>query len=115
MSRTDKDDPIWVRADYFQPRHHYWCGRSPRYACDLPAAPLRRHPHTTAVFRHCGWMPVRDWRTRPLLPAYTGWQDPQRRVVVNQCRRAVQQYNGSGEVDVVPVEPTKRRAMWDAW
>jgi hypothetical protein len=114
MSRTDATTPLWVRATWFRPKH--FCST---YAstwlpvrggpCDLPPEPRRIHPRIK-VRTHCEWVPQEDeyWRTKwyhwPVPRHFTRlvWRDPQRVLVRNQLVRARQEYNGSGDTDVVP-------------
>lgn len=128
MSRTDNTDPLWVRAEWWEPRH-FLCPRtcvSRWYRdCDLPDEPVRQHPQLVthrAGDPHCRWLPcwTESWswakRGAPFWswqPIYTG---PERRRVRDQCRKAMQEYRGSGEVDIIPSTTQHRHvAAWDYW
>lgn len=136
MSRTDKDQPLWVRAEWFEPRHR--CGWHLRYQldretgefsrqgwefdeCDLLGGPVREVNHTTwwrDKPMRCRWMPVWD-RRRPGRGAprwfvrlqFTG---PGRAHVRADCRRATAEHRGCGEVEVIPPTTQHRHsARWD--
>ena len=124
MSRTDKTDPWWVVAEWWEPCHDQCpeAGRRVR-ECDLPAEPVVRHPGRRYRFgRGCEWVPawpdrIRDVRTGP--PAWFVdhvWTSRTRARVRDDCRRAVKEYRATGEVDVVPpVDQHRHGAAWLWW
>lgn len=59
MSRTDKDMPDWVTAEWWEIRH-FRCQHTlwHRRPCDLPPAPRRQNPGRSR--RACHWIPVTD-------------------------------------------------------
>lgn len=121
MSRTDKDAPLWVQAEKFEPRHTcQWSHRT----CDLPAEPIRQLTMASPWRQgtRCTWWPDAGRRR-----VFTGsgvphwyvdhvWNSPQRAQVRDELRQAVKEYRGSGEVDVVPsVAQARNCAKWLYW
>ena len=117
MSRTDRDVPVWVRADFYEPSHAWRCetGRYGSERCTLPAGPKRRHRSTERTRRRCHWRPVRDWRTRETWFRGGCWRDPQRSAVRDSCRAAVQHHRADEELDLVPIEAARPTPGWDYW
>lgn len=86
MSRTDKDKPWWVRAEYYEPYHYCGWRKVRKYVltdevwpwgqvkkrfvgyewkyfgdCELPETPVRQHPKRYGRKRNpalCGWNAV---------------------------------------------------------
>ncbi len=142
MSRTDKDAPWWVRSTWFEPVHMYcqydltgrffWSRFPQRRVCDLLDEPaLGNFSHGSITWKtihrnpelaHCRWEPMwpsknRYKYTRPPSRAekHLEWWGPDRAHVRDLMIRARQQYNGSGDVDIV--EPTRhhRHAGKGGW
>lgn len=123
MSRTYKDRPLWVKAEYFVPMHSM-CENSgwgkPNRKCDLPENPIREHNRRTS-WKHvsCYWSSDFKEMTWPSPPKWYidhVWNNHIRTVVRDECRRAVMEYNGYGEVDVIPNIDQHRNCakwMWD--
>jgi hypothetical protein len=130
MSRTNKDKPHWVRTKWYVPVHIYCREASysaPRLGlrygryrrpglrdCDLPIEPVYANPRLLTWLKpplepsHCYWeatWPVR-WNypyTRPPRrdDRHLGWWGPDRRLVRDQCRKAIQEYHGSGDIEII--------------
>lgn len=125
MSRTDKDVPWWVAAEWYVPEHRYCreagsSRRSWQYSpwgdreCDLPESPIHHNPYMRARWRgrakevHCFWEAEWPWRLRY---RYTwgptredrrlAWWGPDRRRIRDECRKAAQEYRGTGDVEIV--------------
>lgn len=128
MSRTDKDLPHWLLSTWWEP-DHYRCQHtifSDGRACDLPDEPVRERPVKTTWktrVRSCTWRPCWDYYDRPYGPQgvppwfvrmeFTG---PERSRVRDECRKALKEYNSTGEVDAVPsVTQHRHMARWDWW
>ncbi|MBF9133351.1 hypothetical protein I0C86_30975 [Plantactinospora sp. S1510] len=129
MSDTDKTKPLWVRATWYEPHHlcrqragTRW-GR--QYDCDLPSEPVRQRPDGRRRARpRCRWEPIWDrpgvrwWHTgRPqewfIRERFTA---PDRLRARLDCLRAIKEYQGSGEVAVIPPTTQQRhqaRWLWD--
>lgn len=120
MSRTDKDKPYWVRTDWYRPVHNHCQHHDTPYdwqrfpngprQCDLPETPTY---YSSASWRMrqnpcCHW--EAEWPRLWRYP-YTrgprrddralGWWGPDRRLVRDQCRKAMQEYRGSGDMEIV--------------
>lgn len=131
MSRTDKDAPYWVRAEYYEPVHDWSCpdrvARSwqqyPRsnHNCTLPDTPIRTGPRGRRSPRIIPEVPECEWTAEWLKPWQGGyycyrrprrkdrhfwWWGPDRAHVRTVLIKARQQYNGSGDMDVI--EPVAR-------
>jgi hypothetical protein len=132
MSRTDKDAPYWVRADFYKPDHDWNCpdriARSwqhyPRVeACTLPAEPTRTDVHWPRTRKipevpQCRWVPAGwDRRYHTLPPRHYDrriyFHGPSRREIRDFCIKARQEYFGSGDVE--SMEPGKLRCALDWW
>lgn len=125
MSRTDKDAPWWVTAERYVPDHRYCqeAGQhtarrwqySPRgdRVCDLPAEPIYGNPRIRARWRglggeqHCTWEAEWPWRLRYRYTwgptredRHLGWWGPDRRLVRDECRKAAQEFRGTGVVEI---------------
>lgn len=129
MSRTTKDTPYWVRAEWYKPDHQCWQGTQYPYLhcryrreCDLPAKPVRhrfyKYPDQPTM---CTWEPVWDWKERRVngvpswFVAHT-WHNPQRVLMRSQLTRARKEWNGSGDTDVdVANYQHRNQARWLYW
>lgn len=126
VSRTFKDQPWWVTAVWWGSSHYpgcpnyigYWSrNRSPRN-CDLPPEPVVRHVGLRQ--RECRWEPIYPRLGRSLYRVTPPrWFidhidiSPTRSKVRDDCRKAVKEYNGSGEVDVIPpINQHRHCATW---
>ena len=118
MSRTDKDRPHWVTAEWWEERH--WGCQVTYYGttqrvCSLPAL-QRRNPQRS--LGQCYWYPV--WTYYPhhapgrdtLRLLYHG---PQRRAVRDTGRKALAEYRATGTVDVLHDTRQARHSVgyWD--
>ncbi len=133
MSRTDKDMPYWVTAEWWEPEHWHcenvtpwlrqWGARGPRRACDLPdqpvVAPPVRHTWRGRSMKTCTWVP--DDNRHPVGRAprwyiHHTWTGPQRVKVRDRGRRAIAEYRATGEVDVeLPRRQHRHGANWYWW
>ena len=116
MSRTDKDVPHWVSAEYYEPHHALRCGSRPgtkfgNEPCTLPARVVREPPQWGRTRRQCHWEPVwyeerrqyrycSTWGPRK-TDRHVYWWGPDRALVRDQLTTAKQQYNGSRDVENV--------------
>lgn len=128
MSRTDKDRPHWVSAEWWEPHHmckehtfsRWWTNT---HTCDLPAEPsLKREPRhhwRSGIPRCCHWVPVWERRTMPSPPKWFVdhmWHNPQRRAVRDDSNRARAEYRATGTVDTVhDTRQAKNCAHWYYW
>lgn len=127
VSRTDKDDPYWVRGRYTDRRraqHHWNCDSgAPAYAwgaystgdgshsCDLD------DPHNGGWGRGCYWHPLdRDlfpYTTRPdrdeIRDRYFG---PERTHIRDPLRAAARDWNTHGDTNIEPVNRQTRHSEW---
>lgn len=134
MSRTDKDAPYWVSAEWWEP-NHWGCEydvphgvrlvriarslrRGARRACDLPDRPVCHRPGFSA-WRHgprCIWEP--EYRGYPFshVPqwyVHHVWTNAERRSVRDDCRRALAERRAGGEVETEPsVRQHRHGAKW---
>lgn len=126
MSRTVKDQPLWVRAEWWKPWHYCDVHRSQRWGaveCDLPPEPVvRRTLFWLWEPTTCFWMPddsrLRNLNTPTPPKGFRDhvWTNKQRRLVRDQLRRAAQDWNGSGDTDVEPsVAQHRHCAGWLYW
>jgi hypothetical protein len=132
MSRSDNTQPYWMRAEWYEPIHrcieHGSGYRNRTEHCDLPNNPHRSRPvrftwKTTKEQRPtCWWEQMRYWgeyRFYDHAPKWFRqhiWSGSQRALVRNQLIRARQEYNGSGDTDVVPSTAQHRHcAAWLYW
>lgn len=129
MSRTDKDLPYWVAAEWWEPwhvrcRHDSILPTAGR--CRLPPVPVRRRP-VPITWRarkvRCEWLPCDDvlpdgrprrWYSQPpRLFIRHVWSGPQRRTVRDLGRRAAAEYRATGQVDTeLPVRQARHGAHW---
>jgi hypothetical protein len=121
MSHTDKDDPWWVRAKWWEPRHYcqeYGIGyRRGSYHCDLPQEPI--------VSINC-----KPWRSRTRCAWYPDFPDTQ--VKYRQHKRESRRlfFHGplrmkerlatrevvKGNIDVeFPDGRGRHSVLWDLW
>jgi len=122
MSRTDKDAPFWVRAEYYIPDHDWNCpdrtARSwqhwPRVeSCGLPPEPVRNDTPWVRLSRReapevplCRWVPEgwdRRYYTNPprRVDRRIYFHGPNRRVVRDFCVKARQEFAGCGDVEAI--------------
>jgi hypothetical protein len=122
MSHTDKTDPYWVHAEWWEPCH-YRCPHtaSPRYECDLPDEPIR-DPVYSVRFRvnACHWTPVWDRRAYgSYVPQWFNrvyFTRPERRRVRDQLTLARAEHRATGEVDVIPeARQHRHQGRWLYW
>lgn len=132
MSRTDKDAPYWVRAEYYRPDHRWDCpdriARSwqqyPRTSyCTLPPEPVLRDVSTPRSWRGrispCIWVPDgwdRKYYTRPPKrdDRRIFFHGPTRREVRDFCIKAKQEYLGCGDVEAIE-PPDMMPSQLDWW
>jgi hypothetical protein len=109
MSRTDKDVPNWVRTEYYTPHHARRCPNgwwnADRHLdvqeCTLTPTPVRASPSTLKE-TSCHWSPSWVWKnyTPSSQDRRWYWWGPDRARVRDACRKAAQEYNGSGETEI---------------
>jgi hypothetical protein len=124
MSRTDKDVPWWVATEWYEPDHN-GCQSAPSHVvrwtaspresrvCDLPEVPTRHNPYMRAWRgrkreMHCVWEAQWPWKARYRYgwgptreDCRLVWWGPDRRRIRDECRKAVQEYRGTGDVEIV--------------
>lgn len=132
MSRTDKDMPDHVRAEWWEAQHFRcpyatapkWGWYPERGECDLPAEPdVRLHIERRQQARRqrgmCTWEPVYDRNPLPPPPRwYIGhvYHWPERQAARVDCLNAAKEYRGSGEVETIPTTRQARNcAQWYWW
>ncbi len=121
MSRTDKTDPFWIRATWWEP-HHFRCARAPWLrsdrTCDLPAEPIVTSWYGSwyraRYLKNCVWLPSSAELYADGMASGPSWFStllftrPERRRVRDQITLARQQHRATGEVDVI-VETDQHR------
>jgi hypothetical protein len=133
MSRTDKDAPFWVRAEYYKPDHDWCCpdrtamvlrDRPRADHCTLPEAPIRAdvrriRPPKRRDVPQCQWVPDgwdRRYYTNPPRreDRRIYFHRPARQRVREFCAKAKQEYAGCGDVETI--EPWGwYPSMLDCW
>lgn len=135
MSRTDKDAPYWVRAEFYEPVHDWICpDRVPRpwqfyprssHSCTLPPEPVvvnmtwpRRYGRAVTDAPSCYWTAAgwdRKYHTRPprRIDRRIYFHGPNRRAVRDFCRKAGQEFRGTGAVMII--EPYPKPCQLDWW
>lgn len=128
MSRTDKTNPHWVNAEWWEPDHNscqHATWRRGWRDCDLPDNPVRLARFGRTMWHSktqtCEWSPMWTGRWGSLhgmngVPpwyvrmAYTA---PERRNVRDQLAKARAEYRATSEVDVIPATTQHRhQARW---
>lgn len=127
MSRTDKDVPWRIAAEWYAPLHMYcqydnfhvgfWPKvprRQGRRPCDLPPAPRRGENHPSAWRNswrrdeyHCTWEPEYPYgsyrwsynRPPTKKERHLDWWGPDRAQRRDQCREAMKEYSGEGDIE----------------
>jgi hypothetical protein len=117
MSRTDKDAPIWARAELFVARHRLGCRPA---TCTLPKRPLTRLPADTDPRADCRWIMQRPcWRFHCDGPTreeiHDLWTGRVRLAVRAACHAAVQQHRATATVDVVPPIDQHHHSVASMW
>lgn len=120
MSRTDKDAPYWVRAEFYRPCHTcriQWWSQDAR-ECDLPETPLRQNLGNRPQRNSCTWLPAgwdRKYYTKPPTrkDRRLYLHGPQRRQMRDFCLQVKQEFAATGEVETV--EPGRRGSQLDWW
>lgn len=127
MSKTDKDMPYWVTATWWKPSHHrcqytqIYSTTLPRRVCDLPPEPklTDHHNHPRRWLQPgCIWMAVwerRHWPNPPHWYITHTWHAPQRQLARMQGRKALKEWNGSGDTDVVATTDQARHCSRWLW
>ncbi len=134
MAHTDKDDPWWVAAVWWEPwhvqcdststgRNNWSARRRPLLACDLPSEPVvapLNWPRFTSAVRtpRCRWIACweRDHYPGPrheVISIY--WHRPQRRIARTACRIAAGEYNADARVDTEPATDQSRHCLRWLW
>lgn len=126
MSRTDKDLPLYARAQWWEP-DHWKCGRDGRHGtreCDLPTEPSPAgYDHTrkwsTRARWGCRWTPVWDRSNCPSVPKWFVdhvWHNKNRVAERTHGRRAAAEHRATGTVDSeLPAGQHRHRAQWLWW
>lgn len=124
MSRTDKDLPLWARAQWWEPWHSSCVNRYvyPKTGwkqpdgseCDLPPTPvITQNPKPVTS---CHWSPEWDRRHYPNPPHHfvtASWHRPERQASRIDCLNAAKEYRATGEVDTIPtVRQARHCAAW---
>lgn len=134
MSRTEKDWPYRVRAEFYEPDHGWTCPNriSRRWQqyhrgviCTLPTQPVRNNeppPRSGSEIPdvpHCTWDPFgwdRKYYTKP--PGHEDrrvyFHGPTRREIRDFCAKARQEFAGCGTVDALEPPPRRPSAL-DRW
>lgn len=115
MSRTDKDMPPWVVAEWYEPSHakqYVW--DTPGFVCqgcDLPDEPIRQYPNRVRFGRggHCRWTYVWPWTWGRRSYRHGGgvpkwfvdhvWNAPERRRERDDLRALRDEYNANGYLE----------------
>src|SRR4029450_1805954 len=133
MSRTDKEAPWWVAAQWWIPSHNHNCENELRgphtRPCDLPAAPVCQDRSRTRywVFRNrdypCVW--EAQWPRQAYRYRYTWgptkedrhlmWWRPHRRKVRGIMTHARQLYHGGEEPDVITPRHHRHAPDCNGW
>lgn len=132
MSRTDKDVPWWVAADWWEPVHvrceyaaprrwqKSWGGR--RRECDLPPEPVVTPYKLPRRIANCTWEPVwppsrRNWMASAPKPFINHvWNGPTRRAARDDAIQAIKEYRATGDVEIVMETDQHRHcAAWLYW
>lgn len=112
MSRTRKDRPYWVRSmDPTEDRSEYH--NHDNGVCDIDTTPGL--PWREQSLEDCSYELPWSHATPPHAYVHARWWGPQRTSERAACRKLVQQYNGSGDVndnDVPAPEQTRSSAKW---
>lgn len=128
MSRTDKDMPVWVVAEHYEPWHAWRCidGRS-KFAdrpCTLPKEPLRQHPERKRTARACTWEPVwwgpserRYWHSwgPQKEDRHLYWWGPDRAKTRACLTEARKEYNSFRDVEIVERRLQHRHSPGKGW
>lgn len=121
MSRTDKDVPNWVRAEYYVASHSPYCPyglnlKSHARPCDLPPEPVRQRDGrrwTGGCAWQAKWDRLHDYdRPNSKLYRLTKWCAPERAHVRDFCRRAARD-----PYDPDLIEPVRqhRHSSYKGW
>lgn len=125
MSRTDKDEPHWVRGLHSEtrtPSHHWDCEASQEHhgAWRRSSTPLREcdldNPHTHGWRHACSWAPndrhKYTWTSRPPKDLIHDYYGSERGYVRDLLHEAIKEYQGSGDTDVDVVNRQHRHTPW---
>lgn len=111
MSRTDKDEPLWVRAEWWVSRHlcaDYSSGMLPCDLTDLDVEKYRTHRIGDNGIV-CYWKPVEDKifsprryhrRSPPGWYTHHRWWNPQRVLERDVLLDAKKDWNSNGDTDI---------------
>lgn len=133
MSRTDKDVPMHIEVTWWRPWHvstdeatcehahaNYSTGPGgrPNRACDLPAAPVVGRYSEEFHRGGCWWTPVHVRAHYP-NPDHGAinlvWTSSERAAARVDCRNALKEYRGSGDVETLPTVRQNRYCSTKKW
>lgn len=132
MTHTDKDSPLWTRAEWYTPYHYCTEAHSRSWrrftrTCNLSAEPPAmnyknehcwRRRRIPASDMHCHWTPIYDWST-PGQMYYMkkkrelrriAFHGPQRRAVRDAARKVVQ-----GDIEAEFPDGRRRHSIYSDW
>lgn len=132
VSRTDKDMPHWVRAEWWEPVHwacrdapaNQWPRQLRSRVCDLPPEPIRqKRVRPRGGERNCVWDAMWIWRCYHRGRIGSGvpewfidhvWHNPERRRVRTDLGKLRQEYNANGDIEDYdfPCWQARRSAHW---
>jgi hypothetical protein len=126
MSHTDKDEPWYMRARWFVPKHHlceFDHGRRSRpyelRECNLPTEPDRTRDQMWRPHDGCFWFPEWDWHGYYGPPNREGrhlqWFGPDRARVRDSLKSAAKEYRAAGDVTTVPPTEHHRHSPINGW
>jgi len=128
VSRTDKDLPGHVRAEWWRPwhtgceysHHRQWWHYPDRGGCDLPPEPDPRlyfeYRRRARRQRMCMWEPDDDRHPLPPPPRWYVahvYHRPARQTSRVDCLNAAKEYRATGDVDTIPtITQARNCAQW---
>lgn len=133
MSRTDKDMPDWVTAEWYEPVH-FRCTAQSIYTwrrsygpgdghCDLPDTPVRGQDRFMRLWRpgarSCFWEAdlshVHPTGPPPRWYVEHRWHNPERVRVRDELRAAAAEWRATGDVEHDPAPRQARHSATWSW